>query len=690
MFVCLLSMQKNAETTRPEKAAASNHPMLRCSDGDGSICSVRISFPSRLADPLLSARIVDSQNLTIVSPKSAKRCGTRQFAEETFMLTYCLTFTLPQMREGQQQRKFLLNVRVEYTSKQAALKDYVSACGGEIDPNPGEICSWKNYTKGVANDVFLGKPVKGSPFTMVQVSGQLESGVLGSCGAEDKLSSGNWVRGGNEGGIGSSRGSGGSGSIAQEGQVRPMKDHSSAHASAHASVHASAHANEELTCVEFYMPDILKTAFHRSGIRISTTQSHEALNQGYSMSIALTPVDAQVELVWRMPAVQGKLKLVLQKQSGLTEARLRERVVKYVQRLLAQQQRRQQQQQGGGERGGEGGGGSGGYEWQWRWEPHSCSMERMTRGLLQSFGGDSSGSTSGSSNIVFDLATQQRVGQTHITFLTDSVGRYTYHYLRCALKQGKQWAPTEKDMLPSGGDAAGGELNFDLVSHIPFKGFEVPEPLFWRMALKTLLYETTARAQARALKGFAEEHGEVLVLNSGLWDANYGRIGVYEANIGTMLWQLSTPFSAEQVAQIASRTSTSTSTSMSRRGTRTLPGYGFRRILWVSTSAVHPIKFGGLKRMPAKHYLNEPRVEALNAVALAAIHTHNKKVDTEMEGGIQGKQGRAHRPKVEIVDNWAMTIGREDDPLTPQDMRHFGGSTVHAMAQALLHQLHHR
>jgi hypothetical protein len=197
------------------------------------------------------------------------------------LLSYCLDFVLP----DQHQRNFLLHVREEYTSKKAALKDYVSACGGKLDPSPKKQCSWKKYTKGVANNVFMGKVVKGSPFVVIRerksvtrTAREEEHPVaLSSCGAGGDMFVGGWAREGGEG-------LGGATMRQAEGRVRETSDEAMRRAP----------PDPELSCAEFYMPDVLYAAFRQCGIRISITQSHEGLNQGFSMATEIVPVEAQV------------------------------------------------------------------------------------------------------------------------------------------------------------------------------------------------------------------------------------------------------------------------------------------------------------------------------------------------------------------------------------------------------------
>ena len=87
---------------------------------------------------------------------------------------------------------------------------------------------------------------------------------------------------------------------------------------------------------------------------------------------------------------------------------------------------------------------------------------------------------------------------------------------------------------------------------------------------------------------------------------------------------------------------------------------GFRRVLWISTTAVHPTLYPAMGR---KFWpLTNPRVEEVNAYALSV--------------------GRARG--LEMLDYSLPTSLRETNPMEKHDMRHFGQNTMHELSQILL------
>ena len=93
----------------------------------------------------------------------------------------------------------------------------------------------------------------------------------------------------------------------------------------------------------------------------------------------------------------------------------------------------------------------------------------------------------------------------------------------------------------------------------------------------------------------------------------------------------------------------------------------------MTSPAVHPVVYGDLERDHAKHAFTSPRVQLINFLARDAIMRER----THPLGGPRDVQ-------MDLIDMWPLSAAREDDPLTPSDMRHAGASTTGAMAQRVL------
>jgi len=164
-------------------------------------------------------------------------------------------------------------------------------------------------------------------------------------------------------------------------------------------------------------------------------------------------------------------------------------------------------------------------------------------------------------------------------------------------------------------------------SHIPIRSF----------------FPKGARKQAlQALESVASPKDASVVLNAaGLWQCAYGGLGAWRAGL----------YDVFQAAK----------------------DLGFKRIVWVQTTAVHPGHYFGDvfacdaasdaagnqtalddEYLFSKRAMTEPRVEVLNAIAaeVAAIYG------------------------IPVIDSWSPTALRADDPLTPIDMRHYGVDTM--------------
>ena len=84
-------------------------------------------------------------------------------------------------------------------------------------------------------------------------------------------------------------------------------------------------------------------------------------------------------------------------------------------------------------------------------------------------------------------------------------------------------------------------------------------------------------------------------------------------------------------------------------------------------TAVFPIHYAQHINASNKICMTEPRVEALNNIALQKLPVL--------------------APHVEVVDLWQMSASREDDPMSPGDMRHNSLATYSEMALVILHTI---
>ena len=155
----------------------------------------------------------------------------------------------------------------------------------------------------------------------------------------------------------------------------------------------------------------------------------------------------------------------------------------------------------------------------------------------------------------------------------------------------------------------------DAVAHIPLKGLQ--DTLDG--ALRALKFASTSAAP-----------GDILVVGSGLWDAAYGNLDVYRSKVRDLL-----------VAAAAS---------------------SFSRVLWVTTSAIHP----GRRRMSEHamnsvltwhNYFTTVRVDAVNEIALAQLR--------RLERTRHIREGR-----IEVVDTTHLTRAAPWST-QPGDMVHY-------------------
>ena len=167
-----------------------------------------------------------------------------------------------------------------------------------------------------------------------------------------------------------------------------------------------------------------------------------------------------------------------------------------------------------------------------------------------------------------------------------------------------------------------------------------------RSALHAALTGAGSAAGSAARSSVPAKKGDrVLLLNAGLWDAAYGSVAGFAAAVGPFL----------------------------RMARRAAAEAGFNRLLWMTSPSVHPVVYGDLERDQTKHAFTSPRVQLINWLARDAVMRER----TQPLGGPTDVQ-------IDLVDVWPLSAAREDDPLTPSDMRHVGASTTGAMAQRVL------
>lgn len=94
----------------------------------------------------------------------------------------------------------------------------------------------------------------------------------------------------------------------------------------------------------------------------------------------------------------------------------------------------------------------------------------------------------------------------------------------------------------------------------------------------------------------------------------------------------------------------------------------FDRVIFVTSTAVHPSRLYNRFGWNKKRWMTSTRVIAINALATEIIR-------------------RDFSETVEIIDWWSLTINRGNDPKDDTDMRHYGHNTVSEMTQTLLHSV---
>ena len=390
-------------------------------------------------------------------------------------------------------------------------------------------------------------------------------------------------------------------------------------------------------CPEFYLPTRLQRAAAACcGLVLSAREAHAAHNAGVPM---WRPRE-HVAQVAALPAVRARWAAAAA-AVGRTPRAL-EGVVFEAMHRAARAETAAARAAGGA----------------WRWVPRACRLPERRRG---------EGALPRSAA---EAAARLRGGG--LVTLADSVGRFAFNYARCALTRPSSPRGSASGDFGAGGfgdaeddDAAargsGGALfegpftdarrsldsggaTRETARFVQVRGLLAPDATSWRDAARNATAAARAMAAAAAAEGsvLSQKNRRItLVVNSGLWDVTYSELGAYAAALPQLLREL-------------------------RRGS------DGAALVWASTSAVHPLHFmvGDSERRSAhvprsvreKRSMTEPRVERANAIARRALG--------------RGRGATA----VPLLDLWQLTRSRENDPLTPTDMRHYGAATVREMA----------
>jgi len=218
-----------------------------------------------------------------------------------------------------------------------------------------------------------------------------------------------------------------------------------------------------------------------------------------------------------------------------------------------------------------------------------------------------------------------------IVFATDSIGRYIYHYLVCGL--GLEFDRSSQPPVCNFAKTADGEIS---IQHVPSTGLTTSKKR------KPNVLETVKILSERTTPT------GLLVLNPGLWDANYGSVPQYKESLGRMV---------EEV----------------KKG---ITDGKFKQVVFLGTTDVQPALYPDLATNAGKQFLNKPRVRELNRIQKKVFAPHSRSCG--------GGESKFAGQDLVLVDLWNMTRSREDVPLIPNDMRHYGPSVVHEMALLLL------
>jgi hypothetical protein len=169
---------------------------------------------------------------------------------------------------------------------------------------------------------------------------------------------------------------------------------------------------------------------------------------------------------------------------------------------------------------------------------------------------------------------------------------------------------------------------------------------------QTLQNSTTFDRYALELQNSKED---IVIFNpSGLWEAAYGTLADFRDNFQRLLAHIPTERSNYETFGVSSRK---------------------QHYFFAPTTAVHPINYPDLPADDKKWSMTQPRVHAINAIAKDLVN--------------QRKEYYKHSVSLSTLPApWdLLSLNRDDDPLTPTDMRHFDFPTNEMLLQAMLCQI---
>lgn len=162
------------------------------------------------------------------------------------------------------------------------------------------------------------------------------------------------------------------------------------------------------------------------------------------------------------------------------------------------------------------------------------------------------------------------------------------------------------------------------------------------------------------------QRGGILVLNvAGLWQAAYGDVGDYEASV-------------EHVVSLALNL--------------------FDTVVMWLTTAVHPVHFLGLydnapedrpqlvssSRLLLRRKKRNMLMKKEKRRYFKDAQTKRAMTQPRVAALVRAERSVAERRNLQVFDASMSTAIREDDPLTPTDMRHYGPSTIAELTELLL------
>jgi hypothetical protein len=169
---------------------------------------------------------------------------------------------------------------------------------------------------------------------------------------------------------------------------------------------------------------------------------------------------------------------------------------------------------------------------------------------------------------------------------------------------------------------------------------------------QTLQNSTTFDRYASELQHSTEDF--VIFNPSGLWEAAYGSLNDFRGNFERLLSFLPTERGSSE-------------------------GNKRRHYFFAPTTAVHPINYPDLQTDDKKWSMTQPRVSAINNIAADLVNEKRRSHEFKSDDTISISSLPAPWDQI--------SLSREDDPMTPTDMRHFNVSTNEMLLTALLCKL---